>query len=68
MKKSDIEKVLSLISDSREFADDDKLSELIGKAGELDADELDAVVAAAQKDRLRFSALLDRIDSEKNND
>ena len=68
MKKSDIEKVLSLLSDSREFADDDKLSKLIGKVGELDADELNTVVAAAQKDRMRFSALLDRIESEKNND
>jgi len=68
MKKSDIEKVLSLLSDSKDFADDDRLSKLIGKAGELDADELDTIVAAAQKDRMRFSALLDRIDSEKNND
>ncbi|MBP5632351.1 MAG: hypothetical protein J6X34_00915 [Clostridia bacterium] len=68
MKKSDIEKVLSLLSDSKEFADDDRLSKLIGKAGELDADELDTIVAAAHKDRMRFSALLDRIDSEKNND
>ncbi len=68
MKKSDIEKVLSLLSDSKDFADDDRLSRLIGKAGELDADELDTIVAAAQKDRMRFSALLDRIDSEKNND
>ncbi len=68
MKKSDIEKVLSLLSDSKDFADDDRLSKLIGKAGELDADELDTIVAAAQKDRMRFSALLDRIDSDKNND
>ena len=68
MKKIDIEKVLSLLSDSKDFADDDRLSKLIGKAGELDADELDTIVAAAQKDRMRFSALLDRIDSEKNND
>ena len=68
MKKSDIEKVLSLLSDSKDFSDDDRLSKLIGKAGELDADELDTIVAAAQKDRMRFSALLDRIDSEKNND
>jgi len=68
MRKSDIEKVLSLLSDSKDFADDDRLSKLIGKAGELDADELDTIVAAAQKDRMRFSALLDRIDSEKNND
>ena len=68
MRKSDIEKVLSLLSDSKDFADDDRLSKLIGKAGELDADELDTIVAAAQKDRMRFSALLDRIDSDKNND
>lgn len=68
MKKSDIEKVLSLLSDSKDFADDDRLSKLIGKAGELDADVLDTIVAAAHKDRMRFSALLDRIDSDKNND
>ena len=68
MKKSDIEKVLSLLSDSKDYAEDERLSKLIGKAGELDADELDTIVAAAQKDRMRFSALLDRIDSEKNND
>ena len=68
MKKSDIEKVLSLLSDSKDVADDDRLSKLIVKAGELDADELDTIVAAAHKDRMRFSALLDRIDSDKNND
>lgn len=68
MKKRDVEKMLSLLSDSQQFAEDDKLSELIGRASELSADELDTVVAAALKDRLRFSALLDRLDTKKHND
>jgi hypothetical protein len=68
MKKCDIEKVLSLLSDTQMLADDDKLSKLIGRINELEADELNSVVAAAQNDRMRFSALLDRLGKDKHND
>jgi len=65
MKRNDIEKLLSLIADSEQLAGNDRLSGLIGRSEELSADELDTFVAAAGLDKVRFQALLDRINSEK---